>query len=318
MISDNEVKLLREKYSRLMLPSSINMMIESCKLIIDAGFNILYQHGRANTITEVWDHDANILFQMSHLKSLSLHQLSQPINYTNNIDGVSLHNIHDPFAMYNIVRSQYEAYCNFNNIFIQAKSEDELKLKYYLWVISGLNYRQRLKAESDFAKKKKASEAEEIGELNKLILENSSYNQLDVQSKNNILNCIKKREWQVKIEGNKAYKIAWHEMMTNAGGNDMLEGQYSYLSLATHPSNVSVFQFSSMYVEKQQEFNTKMALELSIAFMAMFIRDYVVYFKLQNIYFNNLPQIPQMIINSYNMMFRNDSYRVNDINNLLG
>ena len=68
-------------------------------------------------------------------------------------------------------------------------------------------------------------------------------------------------------------------MTTNAGANDMIEGQYSHLSLATYPSNVSVLQFSSMYVENQQEFNAKMALQLSKTFMAMFIRDYVVYFN---------------------------------------
>lgn len=309
---------LRQEYKRLLGPDNLNEMIESHKMICDVGFTILYKHGKEDSKKSVWDHDGNILYQMSILKSLSLQQLAKSINYINDIDGTSLEKTYDPFGMYNIVRAQYEAFCNFNNIFSQSKSEDELKLRYYLWVISGLNYRQRFKVESDWAKKKKESEADEIAELNKLILENTFYKQLDEQSQKNIQDCIKKRDWQVKIEGNKASKIAWHEMMTNAGANDLLEGQYSHLSMATHPSNVSVFQFSSIYVENQQEFNTKMALQLSKTFMAMFIRDYVVYFKLQNKYFDKLPLIPQMLINSYNTIFRNDNYRINDINNLLG
>ena len=318
MFNEAEKIKHRIEFSRLLGPTNLKEMIEGHKLISDVGFTILYKHGQEGAKTSVWDHDGNILYQMSVLKSLSLHQLAQSINYFNDIDGSSLKNTYDPFGMYNIVRSQYEAFCNFNNIFIQSKSEDELKLKYYLWVISGLNYRQRFKVESDWAKKKKESEADEIAELNKLILENICYKQLEEQSQKNIQDCIKKRDWQIKIEGSKASKIAWHEMMTNAGANDMLEGQYSHLSLATHPSNVSVFQFSSMYVENQQEFNAKMALQLSKTFMAMFIRDYITYFKLQNKHFDNLPLIPQMLINSYNTMFRNDSYRINDINNLLG
>jgi hypothetical protein len=318
MIGAEEQEFYRKEFSRLLGPTYISEMIEAHKLISDVGFTILFKHGQEGGKTSVWDHDGNILYQMSILKSLSLQQLAQSINYVNDIDGTSLKNTYDPFGMYNIVRSQYEAFCNFNNIFIQSKSEDELKLKYYLWVISGLNYRQRFKVESDWAKKKKENEANEIAELNKLILENICYGQLDEQSQKNIQDYIKKRDWQIKIEGNKASKIAWHEMMTNAGANDMLEGQYSHLSLATHPSNVSVFQFSSMYVENQQEFNAKMALQLSKTFMSLFIRDYVVYFKLQNKYFDKLPLIPQMLINTYNTMFRNDNYRINDINNLLG
>ena len=309
---------LRYEYKRLLGPDNLMEMIEGHKLISDVGFTILYNHGQEGGKASVWDHDGNILYQMTILKSLSLQQLSQSVNYLNDIDGSSLKNTYDPFGMYNLVRAQYEAFCNFNNIFIQSKTEDELKLKYYLWVISGLNYRQRFKVESDWAKKKKESEAIDIAEVNKTIHENNCYKQLEEQSQKNIQDCIKKRDWQVKIEGNKASKIAWHEMMTNAGTNDMLEGQYSQLSLATHPSNVSVFQFGSMYVENQQEFNAKMALQLSKTLMAMFIRDYVMYFKLQNKYFDKLPLIPQMLINSYNKMFRSNNYRINDINNLLG
>jgi hypothetical protein len=316
MISQEEKIQYRNEFSRLLGPKDLKTAIESHKLIADIGFSVLYKHGLEGKKT-VWDHDGNILFQMSMLKSLSLQQLAQSINYVNGIDGSILKNTFDPFGMYNIVRAQYEAFCNFNNIFIQAKSEDELRLKYYMWVLSGLNFRQRFKVQSDWAKKKRDDEAIQITNLNELVLNNKCYNFLEEQSQRNIQDCISKRDWQVKIDGKKAHKIAWHEMMTNAGTNDMLDGQYSSLSLSTHPSNVSVFQFSSMYVENLQEFNTKMALQLSKTFTALMIRDYVTYFSLQKNIFNGLPIIPQMLVNSYNVMFRKEDFKLNDITDLL-
>ncbi|MCU0359621.1 MAG: hypothetical protein MUF75_02710 [Bacteroidia bacterium] len=317
MISHLDKIHLRNEYSRLLGSDSFADMIESHKMIAEVGFSIFYAHGKESTKTSVYDHDGNILFQMSILKCLSLQQLAHSINYKNSIDGVTLKDTYDPFGMYTIVRAQYEAFCNFNNIFIQSRSEDELKLKYHLWVLSGLNYRQRFKAKSEWAKKKKATEAIEIDNLNKSVLENPCYLQLDEQSQQNIQDCIKRKDWQIKIDGNRSYKIAWHEMMSNSGANENLDGQYSYLSLATHPSNVSVFQFSSMYIENQQGFNAKIALQLSRASTAMFVRDYVEYFKLTEKHFNNLPIMPQLLINGCNSLFRSEDYELNSINDIL-
>lgn len=307
---------MRAEYSRLLTPKDLTVMVESHKIIADIGFAILMEHGKIGTKSP-WDHDANLLYQMTLLKSLSVVQHVTPINHTNSIDGSKFKDTYDPFSILNIVRAQYEAFCNFNNIFIQSKNEDELKLKYFLWVISGLNYRQRFKVTTQEHLKKKEEEKQQIEDLTKEITTNNCFLQLDAQSQKNIMDGIKKRDWQFKIEGNKASKIAWHEMMTNAGANDMLEGQYASLSLNTHPSNVSVFQFGTMYTGGMQVFSTRMAIQLSKLFTAMFIRDYLIYFKDCRPYFEKLPLIPQMLINSYNGMFRDESYRLNDINNML-
>jgi len=307
---------LRMEYSRLLTPKDLAIMVESHKIIADVGFAILMEHGKTGTKSP-WDHDANLLYQMTLLKSLSVVQHITPINHVNSIDGSKFKDTYDPFSMLNIVRAQYEAFCNFNNIFIQSKNVDELKLKYFLWVISGLNYRQRFKVTTPEHIKKKEKEKQQIEDLTKEITANNSFLQLDVQSQKNIMDGIKKRDWQFKIDGDKASKIAWHEMMTNAGANDMLEGQYASLSLNTHPSNVSVFQFGTMYTGGMQVTSTRMAIQLSKLFTAMFIRDYLIYFKDYKPYFEKLPLIPQMLINSYNGMFRDESYRLNEINNML-
>lgn len=306
---------LISEFLRLLRPEDLLTMVESHTIITDVGFATLMHHGKFGTNSS-WDHDANLLFQMTILKSLSLIKHTTPLNHVNSIDGSKLNNVFDPFSMHNIVRAQYEAVCNFNNIFIQSKNENELKLKYLLWVVSGLNYRQRFKVIAAEHQQKQQDELKQIGELTAEITSNPCFIQLDPQSQKNIYDGIKKRDWQFKIDRNKANKIAWHEMMTNAGANDMLEGQYASLSLNTHPSNVSVFQFGSMYTGGMQVFNTRMAVQLSKIFTALLIRDYVTYFKL-NKHFDSLPHIPQMLVNSYNTMFREESFKLNDINNIL-
>lgn len=307
---------LRKEFTRLLIPQDLNNAIESHKLITDVGFTVLLKHGNECSDTD-WNHDANLLFQMAILKSLSLQQLSLPINYINEIDNSTLKNAYDPFAMFAIIRTQYEAFCNFNNIYLFSKSIDEIQLKYYMWVLSGLNYRQRFKTESEDTKKKKETEARQIEELINKVKANNCFLQLNEQSQKNILDCIKKRDWQIKVEGVNASKIAWHEMMTNAGTSDKLESHYSLLSLNTHPSNVSVFQFGTMYIQNMQEPTVTMALQLSIIYTSMLIRDYIVYFDLCEKIFNKLPLLPQMLINSCNALFRDEEYRLNDTNNML-
>ncbi|MBA2613386.1 MAG: hypothetical protein H0U95_15570 [Bacteroidetes bacterium] len=302
---------IRSEYSRLLSSKDLQVMIESYKIITDTGFSIFYEHGKEGTKTS-WDYDGNLLYQMTMLKCLSVLKLAEPINYTNDVDGTSLKNTYDPFSVYNLVRAQYEAFCNFNNIYIQSKSTQEIELKYYLWVLSGLNYRQRFKVEAKENVEKKAHEKKEIDDIIATLELNTCYIQLEDQSKKNIQDGIKKRDWQYKIEGNKASKIAWHEMMTNAGTNDMLEGQYSFLSLNTHPSNVSVFQFGAMYNENEQESFTRMAMQLSKILVALSIRDYCVYFPTCMKTFNKLPSMHQMLINTYNRMFRDESYVLNN------
>jgi hypothetical protein len=125
------------------------------------------------------------------------------------------------------------------------------------------------------------------------------------------------RDWQLTIIGVKAYKIAWHKMMTNAGSNKIFENAYTSLSLNTHPSNVSVAQFSSMYQDRTHISNTKTAILLSSIYTAWLIRDYVTYFQSCQEIFNKMPMMSQMLINSYNSAYRGDEFLLNDILNVL-
>jgi hypothetical protein len=178
---------LRMEYVRLSRPDDLPTVIETHRIITDVGFSILYNHGKQGGLKDIWDEDNNLLYQMTIVKSLSLIQYSNPINYENAIDGTTIKDIYDPFSIYTIVRAQYEAFCNFNNIYIQSKSLDELQLKYYLWVLSGLNYRQRFKTESESVKDIQQAEAKNIDIYMNLLNSNLCFLQLENQSKTNVL-----------------------------------------------------------------------------------------------------------------------------------
>lgn len=310
-------KFDKEHYRRLIWALTVSKNfrneIAAYKRILDSSMKILFDHKKNSKLTEV-DNDGHLLIQILLLKSMSLIKLTTGIRYRNDLNGTNLNDIYDPFGMGNLVRSQYEAFCNFNNIYIQSKNQDEIYFKYYLWVLGGLNSRQRFLAKSPNAIEQRKMEAEIIEQYLDLLHKNSSYIGLTERAKSNIERCIGKREWQIKIIGDNAYKIAWHEMFSNAGVKHYDE-QYNYLSSLSHPSNLSVIEFKQMYEgsnpEERADFQKmRVMLNTSKTIMSFLLRDYITYFKLHS-HFDQLPIIDQMLVNANNRTFRGEEYVLN-------
>jgi len=311
-------QLDKEKYRKLILAltvaKDIRNEIHAYKRIIDVGMKVLWDHKKKISLSET-DNDGHLSVQMSLLKSISLLKLSSGLRYANELNDTHLNNIFDPFGMGNIVRSQYESFCNFNNIYIQSTSPDEITVKYYLWVLAGLNSRQRFPALSKEAIEQREKEAQIILQYSDLLHKNTCFLGLTEGGKANIERCINKREWQIKIDKNNAYKIAWHELFSNAGVKHYDE-QYNYLSSVSHPSNLSVIQFKSMYegqeITERPDFNTmRTMLSTSKTIISFLLRDYIVYFKLIG-EFEQLPLMDQMLVNAYNRNFRGKEYVLNN------
>ncbi|MGZ5281068.1 MAG: hypothetical protein ACXWEY_02215 [Bacteroidia bacterium] len=88
------------------------------------------------------DGDSTILFQMVIGKALSILKLLNGVSYTSNSNiKIQFANFIDPFSIWPLVRTQFEAFCNFNNIYVNH-TEATTELLYNLWVLSGLMYRQ--------------------------------------------------------------------------------------------------------------------------------------------------------------------------------
>lgn len=316
-------KIVKEQYRKLLLdltiPDNIENELVAFKKIINVGMKILWDHKKTTILNEI-DNDGHLSFQMTLLKSISLMKLSSGLQYFNDLNNTHLNNIYDPFGMGIIVRSQYEAFCNFNNIYLQSINSNEVAVKYYLWVIAGLNSRQRFPT-SEKTILKREKEAQIIKNFIDLLHKNICFDSLSSNGKLNIQKCIKKREWQIVIDGSNSYKKGWHELFSNAGVNNIYDEQYNYLSTVSHPSNLSIIQFREMYegenlLERSDFHSMKVMLNTSKSIAAFFIRDYITYFKLYSA-FNDLPIIDQMLVNVCNMNFRGEKYLLNNSLELL-
>jgi len=290
------------------------------KIVIDAGFKLLFDHAKENKITNPIDLDANSLFQMSLMKSLSIVKLLEGLNYVDDRNGDNLTNIMDPFTIGGIVRSQFEAYCLFNHVFIQSKTKEEIEYKYYLWVIAGLKERQNFErslSKSSYKgqdsveytkiraanKIKAANEAQSILKYQKIIFNNRLIQNLSPDEAEKIQSALKKKNYQIKIESGKVIEVRWHEMFLNSGTDEKMEETYRYLCQYSHPSNISAFQFKDLY-QKGKNHSIEMSyfvIKYSEIIMSFFTRDYCQYFLDLNKKWNTLPNIPR------NVLFQNNN-----------
>jgi hypothetical protein len=288
--------------------------ITAYKRILDCSLKILIDHKKTSKLTEI-ENDGHLMIQIILLKSLSLLKLANGFKYRNDLNNTTLNDIYDPFGMGNLVRSQYEAFCNFNNIYIQSINQDEIELKYYLWVICGLKSRQRFPANSANSKEQREKESKIIVEYVDLISKNACYISLNERAKSNLECCLGNREWQIKVAGDNVYKIAWHQMFSNAGVKHYDE-QYNYLSSLSHPSNLSVILFKQMFEgskpeERSDYHSMRGMLTTSKTIMSFLLKDYITYFNLHK-QFDELPIIDQMLVNAFNRNFRGKEYVLNN------
>ncbi len=134
-----ESKLFIVRFMNLIDTCGLMKLKESQELMIDSAFTIIQIN---SSHWSKHENEANLLFKMTVLKSLSLLPFLENRTYSNAINTSKFQVPLDPFSRSTIVRSQLEVNVNFYNIFLQSKNEEELKLKYSLWFFNGLNNRQ--------------------------------------------------------------------------------------------------------------------------------------------------------------------------------
>jgi hypothetical protein len=206
-----------------------------------------------------------------------------------------------------------EAYCNFNNIYIQSSTHDEKELKYNLWVISGLKYRQGFDTMLKTSVEKKAMETVQIQAIEKSIFESALVNKLSDESKKLIRYAVSKKKWQVTLTGKNVQILGWQSLLNNVVLQNIsfINSLYTYLSLATHPSNVAVFQFAEIHAKNQESNTFAIAIRLAQYLLSFHISDYCNYFFKESNLFSSLPPLQQLLIDSTNKMFRGDDYIIN-------
>ena len=306
---------IRDEYGRLMNGKTEKDHYDSFTNIIDSGFKILgnFEHKQWDNNAE---HDSFILLQMNLVKALSILKIYDGLYYKNSIaKDVNFNGLKDPFSLWALVRAQFENFCTFNNTFIDT-TKDEQDLLYKLWVLSGLNYRQRFASYITLEenRQKQLKEQKDILDITNEIKENKLYKGFDPKDQEKVNTAIKKKNFQLTVKKNKVLNVSWQDMIEFAGvDKDAFGAFYNMLSLNTHPSNVSVFQFTTMYSSDFHKSSNNFALKLSKLIIAFMIRDFCYKYKAAEIVFNALPEINQLLINSFNETFRDKTYKLNNI-----
>ncbi len=308
-----KAEILRTKCLALMRCGAL----EDCLNTIGIFENFLYQlmkrHDIDQTHSDV-DSDSKIFAQLLFSKLIHLRRLLNHNEHNSEFRHVA--SIIDPSIISAVVRNVFETAATFNLIY-RDKSEDEKKLIYNLWAIAGLNYRQRF-ATPDL-------DTENIAKLNN---ENASINDridkikngmvfrnLSARGQGKILDSIKKKDFRIRVEGDNIKVLSWQDLFKEMHlTGSYFENMYTLLSLNSHPSYVSLFQFRQMFVKGKDEFLdlTLIDLRFSFIFYSVFVADFIAMFPGAKEDFEALPLVHQIIMNFRNKLFRGDNYSIND------
>ncbi len=283
-------------------------------------FRVVDNH-RQDTPTNKVDADAKVVLQMVltkilYIKNMVEHGVSYSSPYGSELDSII-----DPTIVASLTRNLYETVAMFNVIYRNTKSQDEKTILYCLWVHAGLKYRQRF--ESLVTTKENTQKIEhERKQLDALVAEiesTSLFKSLNDKNQKKIRARLEDKEYLLQFKDSEVVFLHWQSVTKVIGdGNGILDAMYTYLSLYAHPSNVSVFQFRGMFRDDRAFLKlTTFKLQYVFYLTSVFIADYINLFPSVLRTFESLSLKDQIILNSYNVFLRGDSFAINDAKEML-
>ena len=306
---------LRKECFRLFQCETLNDCHNQLDIYIDFLFEAIMNHQQEQAISQRIN-DAKIILQMMLTKVLNLKNSIGGISYSSK-NGSLLNNIIDPTIIASLVRNIFETVAMFNLIYIKPNTEDEKNIMYNLWVSAGLKYRQRFveSANSEESQEKIKNENEEIELIANQIKETKLFKSLTEKEQSKIDGKLKDKDYQMYFDGLNVKFVSWQETVAVMGIKDsILPNIYTYFSLYSHPSNVSVFQFSGMFEKENEAFPELTTYNLKVAFFmfSIFIADYIKIFPNVLETYEKMSLVEQITINFHNTMARNYTFSINN------
>jgi len=292
-----------------------NIEDSQSSLDLFAGFmwKVIETDVQTSVLTKI-EHEAKLMLQMMFTKVLHLKGILNGVSYSSN-SGSYLNNIIDPGVVAVMSRNIFETGGLFNLIYRQPKTDNERDIIYNLWRHAGLRTRQRFKESFEATKKGRVLEEErqDMELITESIKTNSFFLGLDEHNKKKILDRLDKGEFLIQFIDNKVKCYKWHELVEVMNlKKDLFDNLYTYFSLYSHPSNVSVFQFNDLFKDADDNYlmMTNFNIKTILSFIGVFIADYINFFPEVTKVFNNLSLEEQFIIDFHNMLGRNESYSI--------
>jgi hypothetical protein len=306
---------LRIEFKRLSHPDNIVDCIDLIDRYCTFFLTAVKNHQSENN-TSAQEVEAKLILQMMMTKALHIKNTIKGVSFDTK-KGIKLNNIIDPSIVASLIRNVYETAAMFNLIYRTNRQGDERDIAYKLWVISGLKYRQRFAVHITTQENEVKHQAEEQNIADHITdIENTTlYKNLSDKDKTKIQKLIKDKDYLIRFDNNNVEVLHWQALIETMGCKQVFfQKIYTYFSLYSHPSNVSVFQFRDMFMPEKRSFLSMTTFNMQYVFMlfSIFIADYINLFPKVLQIFNSLDKIDQIVINSNNTFARDYSYSIND------
>lgn len=310
-----EIEELRRRCKRFFWCETIS----DCRDLLDIYAEFFFQaavkhhHEKPQTYLEA---DAKMLLQMMMTKVLHLKNALMGVDFTSK-DGKKLNNIIDPTIVASLIRNIYETTGMFNLIYRNTKSKDEREILYLLWVHAGLSYRQRFDNIMTTKEniQKTENEKKQLQGIEAEIEKNKLFIKLDDKNKGKIKTKLKEKDFLIRFENDQVQFLSWRELTKTMDiKNGKLDHAYTYFSLYSHPSNVSVFQFAEMFEKGKEAYSELVIFNLQIAFymFSIFIADFINFFPTVLKTYEEMGLVEQIVINFHNSIARGHEYDINE------
>ncbi|SCW55378.1 hypothetical protein [Mucilaginibacter sp. NFR10] len=298
---------LEKEVFRLMRCDNLGDCRDMLNIFLEYFFRVIRNNDKVGGSTSMYK-DARMVNQMIFSKVAHLKEFLNGIEYQAT-DGMRLNRIIDPTLLAILVRNIFETIGMFNVVYVKPKSNDEKSILYNLWVLAGLNYRQRFATESmtEDAKRKVAHEIEQIKTFKERITDTKLYKSLSLKDQGKILTKIKEKDYKIYFENNEVHFLTWSDITKIMNIKDKITDEmYTYFSLYAHPSNVSVFQFANLFKASEEHFVNMTIFNLKYSFflISTFIDDYRNLFPEIMQTFETLSIRDKMVLHNLNVISR--------------
>lgn len=306
-------KIMQKDSRKLCICKNIKDSQASLDLFAGFMWKVIETDVQTSVLTKI-EHEAKLMLQMMFTKVLHLKGILNGVSYSSN-SGSYLNNIIDPGVVAVMSRNIFETGGLFNLIYRQPKTDNERDIIYNLWQNAGLRTRQRFKESFEATERRSVldEEKQDMVLITQSINNNPYFLSIDEHNKKKILDRLDKGEFLIQFIDKKVKCFKWHELVDVMNlKKDLFDNLYSYFSLYTHPSNVSVFQFDDLFKDVDDNYlmMTNFNIKTILSFIGVFIADYINFFPEVTKVFNNLSLEEQLIIDFHNMLGRNESYSI--------
>lgn len=304
------------KYAMLSNDYNLNVELELLELFTHCFWELIDTH-KNDKITVIGQREAKLEAQMILSKLLHLKKLLEGSCYVNQNQNTFIDKLIDPTIIIAYVRNIFEMVCKFHIVYKAPNTEDKRKILYNLWVIAGLQYRQKfITTTSSFEYLKKAEkERQDIENLTKEIKETALFANLTERNRNKIVSRLDRKEYKIKIDDNNNVKcFNWQEVANEfLKTSDSFKAMYTFFSLHAHPSYISVIQFKDMFKDEKETMSFIIPnVQFALALSSIFLTDLISVFPQMLSTFEKRNIFEQGLLNLYNSAYRGEEYSINN------